>query len=605
MCGIAGFINYTKSVSAQNEIRDTMLNSMLHRGPDANGVYVDERIQLMHARLSIMDVERGKQPMHYGKYVMSYNGELYGFHALKQALIKKGYTFDTTSDSEVLLKAYAEYKEDVVHKINGIYAFAIWDKEANSLFLARDRLGVKPLFYAQVNDNFVFASEIKTMLKHPDILPIMEEDGLSQILLLGPARQLGKTPFRDIFEIKPGECATLNANAFDKSIYWSLKAKKHTHSLQQTKDHLYRLLRTCTMDQLDSDVGVCCFLSGGLDSSLLSKIASEKYKGLETFSVEYEDNEKYFKESVFQPNRDNDYIQMMVEDIGSKHTQFVVSQEEVVEALLDSTLAKDLPGMAEVDSSLLWFCKQVKRHKSVALSGEGADEIFGGYPWYYNDAILYQDRFPWSADVEVRLSCVKKGVLDQAQNYVDKVYYECIKDVSCLQQDGAKDIRMREMFVMNMRYFMQTLLERKDRMSMHSALEVRVPFLDYRLVEYAYNIPWRYKSLNGREKGILREAFKGYLPNEITHRKKSPYPKTHHPLYTKKVIEKLREILKKDCLLSRILDVDAIEQLMNQVDTLTTPWYGQLMRGPQIIAYFVQMHYFFEKYNVEYVKTKV
>ncbi len=603
MCGIAGIVNYKKNIVEERSVIEEMRATMLHRGPDAQGCFIDMHVSLMHARLSIMDPEKGKQPMYYQNYVLSYNGELYGFQSLKDELISLGYTFETSCDSEVLLKGYVQFKEKILDKINGIFAFAVWNTKDNTLFIARDRLGVKPLFYSKVKDYFLFASEIKTLLAHPSVEPVMDMEGLKQLLLIGPAREQGDCAIRDIYEIKPGEYAIINDKGMDIQTYWCLKATKHPDNLQQTTKKVHDLIVECTNDQLESDVGICSFLSGGLDSSILSKIAADKYKNLETFSVEYEGNEDYFTKSVFQPNRDNDFIEMMSEAIHSKHTQFVVSQAEIVDELYNATIAKDLPGMAEVDSSLLWFAKQVKQYKSVALSGEGADEIFGGYPWYYNDNVLYRDTFPWTSDINIRLSCVKDGLLSMPQNYIDQKYYTCIKDVPFLDTDSAKDRRMREMFYLNMRYFMQTLLERKDRMTMHHALEVRVPFLDYRLVEYAFNMPWRYKSLNGREKGILREAFKDELPEEIAKRKKSPYPKSHHPEYTNKVVNKLREILITDCLLSQILDVEKVEKLIQNVDHVETPWYGQLMKGPQILAYFIQMHYFFENHKIQLMKT--
>lgn len=367
----------------------------------------------------------------------------------------------------------------------------------------------------------------------------------------------------------------------------------------QTTTHLKELVLDCVNRQLDSDVGICTFLSGGLDSSIISYIASQKYKPLETFSVDYEENEKYFVKSIFQPNYDKDYISMMVKHIDSKHTSMVLSQKEIVDALYEATLARDIAGMAEIDSSMLLFSKELKKYKSVALSGEGADEIFGGYPWYYNDALLWKDEFPWSYHYDVRMACLKEGLITDGERYVKQAYFNSIKDVDYLEEDSAKERRMREMFVLNIRWFMQTLLDRKDRMSMYSGVEVRVPFLDYRLVEYAYNMPWRYKTLNGREKGILREAFKEELPEAIINRKKSPYPKTHHPKYTELLVKKIREIMKKDCLLSCLLDNGKLEYMIAHLDTISTPWYGQLMKGPQILAYFIQLHYFFEEYHVK------
>lgn len=599
MCGIAGWITYHNNIEKQVDIQTQMLETLKRRGPNDNGTYTEEHVNLMHARLSIMDPENGVQPMHYKQYVITYNGELYNTKEIKKDLIEKGYHFTTECDTEVLLKAYVCYQERCLDMLNGIFAFAIWNKEDQTLFMARDRLGVKPFFYYLDDENFLFASEIKTLLKHPLVEAVVDDDGLKELFLLGPARTAGKTPFRDIKELKQGECATYDQEGLHIHTYWKLQAKKHKENLEQTQKHLKELVSECINDQLDSDVGICTFLSGGLDSSIISKIASQRYSDLETFSIEYEDNEKYFTKSIFQPNRDADFIDLMVNDIHSLHTNIILSQNDIVNALDDATKARDLPGMAEIDSSLLLFCHAIKNVKSVALSGEGADEILGGYPWYYNEEILWKDEFPWSHSYDIRVSCLKDDLIQDGEDYVKCAYYKTISDVSYLEDESAKERRMREMFYLNMRWFLQTLLDRKDRMSMYNGLEVRVPFLDYRLVEYAFNMPWRYKSLNGREKGILREAFRGILPDEIINRKKSPYPKTFHPLYTELLVKRIHKILKSECLLSKILDTNKVNYMIDHLDTIEVPWYGQLMKGPQILAYFVQMHTFFETYHVK------
>lgn len=599
MCGIAGWITYHNNIEEQVDIQTQMLETLKRRGPNDNGTYTEEHVNLMHARLSIMDPENGVQPMHYKQYVITYNGELYNTKEIKKDLIEKGYHFTTECDTEVLLKAYVCYQERCLDMLNGIFAFAIWNKEEQTLFMARDRLGVKPFFYYLDDENFLFASEIKTLLKHPLVEAVVDDDGLKELFLLGPARTAGKTPFRDIKELKQGECATYDQKGLHIHTYWKLQAKKHKENLEQTQKHLKELVIECINDQLDSDVGICTFLSGGLDSSIISKIASQRYSDLETFSIEYEDNKKYFTKSIFQPNRDADFIDLMVNDIHSLHTNIILSQNDIVNALDDATKARDLPGMAEIDSSLLLFCNAIKDVKSVALSGEGADEILGGYPWYYNEEILWKDEFPWSHSYDIRVSCLKDDLIQDGEDYVKCAYYKTISDVSYLEDESAKERRMREMFYLNMRWFLQTLLDRKDRMSMYNGLEVRVPFLDYRLVEYAFNMPWRYKSLNGREKGILREAFRGILPDEIINRKKSPYPKTFHPLYTELLVKRIQKILKSECLLSKILDTNKVNYMIDHLDTIEVPWYGQLMKGPQILAYFVQMHTFFETYHVK------
>lgn len=599
MCGISGWIDTSNKLLDTEDIKNAMLKTMRHRGPDDEGEYLEENVLLLHTRLSVMDPKHGKQPMHFKQYVIVYNGEIYNTKEIKEALSKEGYIFKSNCDTEVLIKAYDFYKEECVHKLNGIFAFVVWDKENKTAFMARDRLGVKPFFYYQKEHKFLFASEIKTLLAHPDVDAIVKEDGLKELFLLGPARTRGKTPIENIYELEQGECATFKDGKLNKKVYWKPISKKHSESLEESISHVRKLVEESIKMQLDSDVGLCTFLSGGLDSSIITKIASKRYSHLDTYSIEYEENDKYFKRSVFQPNRDADFIDVMVKDSHTNHHSIVVGQEDVIHALKDSTRSRDLPGMAEVDSSLLLFCKEIKKDYSVAISGEGADEIFGGYPWYYNEEVLWKDCFPWSSSIETRMFCLKDNLFHDPEAYVKKAYEESICDIEYIEGEDNKQKRMREMFYLNLRWFLQTLLDRKDRMSMYSGLEVRVPFLDYRLVEYAYNLPWEYKSLYGREKGILREAFKDVLPEAIVERKKSPYPKSHHPKYSEMLIQEIRTILKKECVLSQILDAKKVETFIADMDHIETLWYGQLMRGPQVLAYLVQMHTFFEEYGIK------
>lgn len=599
MAGIGGFVDYQNDISQDLNVKDAIMQSMMHRGLDENGFYIEKHLQLLNTRMAIKDEENGKQPMHYGNYVLSYNGEIFNCDSIRKELEKEGYCFVSQCDSEVLIKAYDFWKEACLSKINGFFAFVIWDKEKQSLFMARDRLGIKPLFYYLYENGIVFASEIKTLFKHPLVPRIVSEAGLKELFLLGPARTRGKTPLEEIFELEAGECAFFNESGLKKHFYWRLESKKHTENKEETLKHVKELVTSCIKTQLESDVPPCAFLSGGLDSSIICKIASQRYENFNTYSISYEENEKYFESNSFQPTQDSEYIKMMIDDSGVNHHYYEVGQKEIVDTLEEALLARDLPGMGEIDSSLLLACKQVKKDFKVVLSGEGADEIFGGYPWYYDEEVLWKNGFPWSTSLDLRIFCLKKGLLDHVEEYVEEAYANTLKNVSYLEGESFKERRMREMFYLNMQWFLPTLLDRKDRMSMHSGLEARVPFLDYRLVEYAYNMPWDYKAMNQREKGILREAFKDLLPQVIVERKKSPYPKSHHPLYAQLLIEKYREIMTKGSILSSLLDEKNIEMLIKNIDHIETPWYGQLMRGPQILAYFIQIHMFFEKYDIK------
>lgn len=608
MCGIAGWLDKNIDMTQNLKILSKMSKTLDKRGPDENGMYIRREGAFIHRRLTVIDKENGKQPMmtkHKGKtYCIVYNGEIYNTSELKHDLMEKGYKFSGTSDTEVVLKAYVEYKEQCAEKLNGIYAFAVYDIEEKKLFLCRDKIGVKPLFYYEYNDGLLFASEIKTLLASGVVKPTITTEGLYEILFLGPARTPGNGIFKGVNELLPGEYGVYQNGIFTKKKYFKITAKEHTDNEKQTIEKTRFLLTDAVERQLISDVPLCFFLSGGLDSSIIVQTASmyrkkAKQDRITTYSVEYRDNMKYFEKSLFQPNADVEFINFMVESANTNHHEVILDNEELAKALFPSVEARDLPGMTDVDSSLLLFCEKVKENYTVALSGECADELFGGYPWYHNKDILFEECFPWSRTQQVRRDILKKGILPKGEEYVHQKYLDTIALAEKLPTDTKLSARMREMFMLNFYWFMQCLLDRKDRCSMYSGLEVRVPFCDYRLVEYAYNMPWELKAYNNREKGIVRKAFEDILPEEICWRKKSPYPKTHNPVYMEAVTKLCKNALsKKGSLINEIIDENGVNEIINNPDGISSPWYGQLMRAPQILAYIAQLDYWFEKYNI-------
>ncbi len=609
MCGIAGEINLKQGVSFSS-YHQNMLDSLARRGPDDHGVYRTEEVVLLHRRLAVIDPENGKQPMLakvFGKeYAICYNGELYNTEALRNELISLGETFFTHTDTEVVLRAFIRFGADCVKRFNGIYAFAVFDRAEQRLFLARDKMGVKPFFYAERNGGFVFGSELKTLLCHPAILPEIDQTGIGELLFIGPGRTPGCGVFRDVFEIKPGFCGFFDRSGLSLWRYFELKDKENNDSAKEVIAKVRDLVTDAIEKQLVSDVPIGTFLSGGLDSSIISAVAAnymkKQGKRLKTFSVTYKDNDKHFKSSRFQPNSDDAFIGIMAEYLGSEHHSVVVDTDEVVAALYQAVEARDLPGMADVDSSLLLFCKEIKKHVTVALSGECADEIFGGYPWYRDDKIRAKYGFPWAQSTEYRGSFLREEFKNKIDgvDFVNKRYEETIKNASKREGISPFEARMREMVSLNTHWFMQTLLDRKDRMSMYNGLEVRVPFCDYRIAEYMYTVPWEIKDLRGREKGLLRTAMEGLLPESILWRKKSPYPKTHNPAYFAAVKNILQEILADpNAPLFELLDPKAVTGLLTT--ERSEPWYGQLMTTPQTVAYLIMLNHWMKHYKVKIV----
>lgn len=610
MCSIAGEVSYRYDLKNKIDVYETMRRVLAHRGPDGDGVYLKQDVCLIHNRLSVIDPAKGKQPMKAfydnTRYIICYNGEIYNMAEVREELEQNGFEFRTRSDTEVILNAYLFYGEGCVEKLNGIFAFAVWNENKKELFLARDRIGVKPLFYGFTKGGLVFASEIKGLLAHPAFEPRVDETGIAELMLIGPGRTQGFGVFQNIHELPPATYAVFNEHGLRTKKYWVLQAHEHLETTAQTIEHTRYLVKDAIERQLVSDVPLGTFLSGGLDSSLISSIANRHFhlqgKKLITFSVDYTDNDKHFKASKFQPDSDKEYIGVMMEYLQAQHRLVELDTGDLLPALFQSVTARDLPGMADVDASMLLLCRHAKQDVSVVLSGECADEVFGGYPWYRDKTIREQYGFPWAQTTRYRYGFFNREMRERIQpdEYVNAKYENTLAHCPKLPADNPTDARMRQMMKLNLDWFMQTLLDRKDRMSMYSGLEVRVPFCDYRLVEYLFNVPWEMKDYKGYEKGLLREAMKGYLPEEVLWRKKSPYPKTHNPNYLAAVSAALARILEQGTSpMFAFIDQKALGELLHT--ERNTPWYGQLMTVPQTIAYFLQLDYWMREYKVTLV----
>ena len=602
MCGIFGVVNYQL-----NEVKTpydmSCVQAVLHRGPDEGGNFYDKHVFLGHRRLSVVDIEQGKQPMAFHHYTMVYNGELYNTEEIRQELLEAGYTFKGHSDTEVLLKAYVCFGEKVVEKLNGIYAFAVWNSKDQSLYVARDRAGVKPLYYCLLPDGLIFASEQKQILQYTRKNEITLE-GFKELLGVGPSHTPGHGLYKGIEELKPGYYMKVSAGHVELTQYWELEANEHKDDFETTVAKTREILLDAIKRQLVSDVPLCTFLSGGIDSSAITAIAASEMKNLHTFSIDYEDNLKYFKKTDFTVSQDSDFIKLISDLNHTNHHYCVISNQDLADALTDAVHFRDMPGMADVDSSLYWFCKKIKEDFTVSLSGECADEIFGGYPWFYREPM--NGMFPWLRDLAIRNTLLKPEWQEKLDlvGYATERFNESVAMAPILEGDSDLNNEKRQLTYLNTKWFMTTLLDRKDRMSMGASLEVRVPFADHRLMEYLYNIPWEMKFYGGMEKGLLRKALEGVLPDEVLYRKKNPYPKTHNPHYTELIKTLLREALSdSDSILHEIFDEQKLWALANtNEEIITRPWFGQLMTQPQLIAYLYQFHVWFKEYHMSFIE---
>ena len=605
MCGISGFynpyMNFLKDESFHKNVLKTMNKTINHRGPDDSGIFLSNNCGLGHVRLSIIDLQNGHQPMikklsKTRTVAISYNGEIYNMKELKKDL---NFDFVTDSDTEVILNGYISEGIDYIKKLNGIFAFAIYDSQ-KGIYIVRDRLGVKPLFYTEKDNDLIFSSEIKGIFSYPMIKPVINLKSLQSIFGLGPAKKQGSGVFDNIREVLPGHYLHADINGVDDIAYWSLESHPHTDSLSETIDKTAFLIEDSIKLQMLSDIPVCSFLSGGIDSSIISaicsKVAKDKGDYLSTYSFDFKDNNIYFNANSFQPSEDYPYVNIMKNHINSKHTYLECSYEDLYELLFTAVDARDLPCMTDIESSLLYFCNLVSKNHKVALTGECADEIFGGYPWFYREDLLYSNTFPWAMDLSPRTLLLDDNVKEALNipEYVNRIYEQSISMTPILMGEALEDAKRREVSYLNLTWFMTTLLDRMDRTSMYNGIEARVPFADHRIVEYLWNVPWNMKFLDNKEKGLLRAATKqlNILPTEVLYRKKSPYPKTYHPKYEALLINNFKDILNSpNEPINELINKNKALEFVNNKLNYTNPWYGQLMAGPQLIAYLLQVNY--------------
>lgn len=598
MCGIAGFCDYTEHFLTKEPYWNTLLKemrqSLAHRGSNGTNGSLLDHIGLSLTSLHNRDLNR-----------IIYDGEIYNKKELLGELNTAGYQPDTSTDTEILLLSYAHFGPEFVKKINGIFSFALWDDKNQTLLLYRDHIGAKPLYYTMQENTLVFASEPKTLFLHPKVTPRIHSDSLRELLGVGPGHTPGNGIFAGIKEVLPGHYMTFSKDDFRDNTYWDMIASPHTDSYGDTVENVSYLVRDSIERQTVSEVPICSFLSGGIDSSIVTAVAYDRLKNsdtvLDTFSFDFEENDRYFISNSFQPEQDRSYVDIMRKRYPTHHSYLECSQSTLWNLLETAVDARDFPGMTDVDTSLLYFCSVVAKQNKVALTGECADEIFGGYPWFYRDALFHTDGFPWSSDFITRESFLNEDLCKELQlsEYSHARYLETLQKTPLLEGESQDARRHRQIGYLNIKWFMQALLDRMDRISMHSGLVARVPFADHRIMEYVYNVPWEMKYQNGVEKSMLRDATCNLLPKEILSRKKSPYPKTYHPAYEQQLIQKLTAILEDtNAPIQPLIDRKKVQTFMASHKELGRPWYGQLMAGPQLMAYYIQLNYWMKSYHL-------
>lgn len=565
MCGICGWVDFRADQRApeRRAVLDAMTATMSCRGPDAEGTWVDRHAALGHRRLAVIDLPGGAQPMRLDarrdgepELAIVYSGETYNFRELRAEL---GGPWRTDSDTEVVLRAHREWGADAVHRLNGMFAYAVWDPEAEELLLVRDRLGVKPLYYLPTADGVRFGSEPKAILADPAVERRVTRDGLRR--LLSWVHDPSNAVFAGLREVPPGHVVRVSRAGVREERYWQLQDTGHTDDVPTTVRRVRELLDDTAKRQLIADVPLGTLLSGGLDSSALTALAQQYTDGaVRSFAVDFTGYEEDFTPDDVRGTPDAPYVREVAEYVGTDHTDIRLTTDQLMDpAVRSATLhARDIPaGIGDMDSSLYLLFKAVRAQSTVALSGESADEVFGGYRDFHDADTVAADTFPWIAGRMMKQGPSLLAVDLDLDDYVDAQYRRALSEVPELTGPAANDPherRMREICYLYLTRFLPTLLDRKDRMSMAVGLEVRVPFCDHRLVEYVFGTPWSHKTFDGREKSLLRHATKDLLPESVVQRVKSPYPSTQDETYEKALRERAADLLRRGSPVEPLID---------------------------------------------------
>lgn len=613
MSSIAGFFQPNTIYSKENEfciktIHD-MSNALIHRGPDEQSFYYFSHGALNQNYL-LAGYIPGTFPHKMQPLTISYQEHTYtllfdGFISNPESLameleVERISTKDMSLE-ELLLFSFFTKGCDFIKKVRGAFALSIYDETRKCLYLFRDALGLRPLFYSRKGSLLAFASEIKGLFCHPDIHPVLTREGLTELLALGPARKPGSAIFKDISEVKPGHLLVYDGKKIEEKRFHSFEIKEHKDSYEDTLDNICYLLDQSIASLKPAVLPISSLLSGGLDSSVITaNLAKDACSPLATYSLEFDNSRQHFKSNAFQPALDAPFVQEMVTHLGTKHTIYNCDNETQAEYLYKSVLAHDLPAMADVDSSYLYFCEKVGKQHKIVFTGECADEIFCGYPWYHRSE-PDPKTFPWSMDISPRRTLLREDLISTLplEDCVQSAYQDTCAEIGLDAQNTPTDMQHHKTFYLTIRYFMQTLVNRGDRAAAANSMDARVPFAHQDLTEYLFNIPFEMKSQNGERKSLLRAYAKGSLPEEIRTRKKSPYPKTYDPGYEVLINQKLLHALSNpDCPLLLFVDKDKAQSFCRQTKDLGRPWYGQLMAGPQLVAYYLQILYWIEAYNI-------
>ncbi|MDQ0937219.1 asparagine synthase (glutamine-hydrolyzing) [Streptomyces turgidiscabies] len=590
MCGIAGWIDFRRDLSEEGATVRTMVATLANRGPDDEAVWTDRRAALGHRRLSVIDLANSTQPMAVEEdgrtlAVVVHNGEIYNFRQLRRQLEGLGHRFRTAGDTEVVVRAYLEWGDRCAEHLEGMFAFAVWDPARDRLLLARDRLGIKPLYYARTANGVLFGSEPKALFAHPAMECAVDSEGFAE--LLAYIATPGHAVYRGVRELPAGHTAMVTGGGVTESAYWSLPARPHEDDTATTVDTVRGLLAESVEAHLVSDVPLCTLLSGGVDSSAIVALAARAGNRPRTFSVDFEGHTERFQKDFWHEDADAPYAAEVARHVGTDHEPVVLRTADLADPVVDAAAlrSQDLPRpIPDMDRSLYLLLRAVRQRSTVALMGEAADELFGGYRSFQDPSLTDTGNFPWvSMGLKVAPHGMSTGLLDPGMlqkidvpGYAAQRYSEAVAEVPRVAGESELEHRMRRVSHVHLTRWMPLLLTRDDRLSMAVGLELRVPYCDHRLVEYVYNIPWEMKTADGREKSVLRSAVADLLPASVTERRKSPFPITQDPGYGQVLKERFDAVVNDPSgPMAGLLDREACARLSAQDRPIEVSGWGE------------------------------
>lgn len=614
MSAIAGFFKptftYTKENSFCQSTIHNMSQALLSRGPNMQNIMLFSHGAFCHNALLAgcihPQIPCAVQPLTKafvnGSLTLLYDGYITNLLEICDDLSISKAQYSSLTQEEILLLSFQKYGTAFVQKLDGAFALIIYDEAKETLYLFRDQLGLKPLFYMYFEQTLIFASEPKGIFSFPNVVPTIDREGLNEIFSMGPAHSLGKGVFKNMHELEAGHLLICSKNKQYKECYHTFLPTEHKDSYLDTVDHVNELL-SASIDTLSAtSEAPTSLLSGGLDSSVITaKLSSQmahldKTSPLKTFSFDFKGSRNHFVSNSFQPTLDAPFVHQMVDTLNTDHTTLVCGNTEQIEYLQKSVLAHDCPAMADIDSSLIYFCEKIAASHKTIFTGECADELFAGYPWYHRSDMYNSKSFPWSADTSPRKELLNVDFISKLSidSYIDNEYQSACQGTLFQDNTHAKTMYL------TIRYFMQTLVDRTDRAASFNSLDIRVPFADFRLAEYLFHVPYEIKTKNGEVKHLLREYAKGLLPEAVRTRKKSPYPKTYDPNYEKLLSALLLKVISDpNSPLLAFVNRKKIYDFCQSPKDYGKPWYGQLMAGPQLMAYYLQINFWLTHYQIK------